>query len=456
MAAIPLETLPIFSPGQWPYLPAIERMALALGLGLFVGLEREWRRKEAGLRTFGLSALITCVGGMLGIEYSITSIILVALLVIFMNVQTLITKKSTILTTSAALLVTGYVGLLSGQGHSLTPVALAIMTAALLAWKERLADFSHVLTSSELRAAILMGILAFVIYPGLPEGKIDPSGLIDLRTAWVTVILIAAMGFANYILLKIYGPKGITITGFLGGLVNSTVTVAELATRAKQNRELMGTAFTGILLATGAMFMRNAILLGILAPAALGAALFPLLLMMLANFLAVFFQKKTAQTEAQTQPLPLDSPFSLRSTLKFGLIFIGLQGLGTAAQRGLGHYGFYIVSLLGGLISSASAVASAGVLARHGSITFQVAGVGALLASMMSALINLPLVARVLKERSFLKRLIIVLVLVSLSGLLGILLQSTVFPFNRMWNAAINSDTVGQIIRGIASPMPGS
>ncbi len=37
-------------PVHWPYHPAIERLSLALALGLFVGLERQWRRKEAGLR----------------------------------------------------------------------------------------------------------------------------------------------------------------------------------------------------------------------------------------------------------------------------------------------------------------------------------------------------------------------------------------------------------------------
>jgi uncharacterized membrane protein (DUF4010 family) len=36
------------------------------------------------------------------------------------------------------------------------------MTAAMLAWKERLADFSRVLTANELRAAILMAILASI------------------------------------------------------------------------------------------------------------------------------------------------------------------------------------------------------------------------------------------------------------------------------------------------------
>ena len=32
----------------------------------------------------------------------------------------------------------------------------------------------------------------------------------------MTVILIAALGFVNYVLWKIYGPRGIDITSFLG------------------------------------------------------------------------------------------------------------------------------------------------------------------------------------------------------------------------------------------------
>ena len=45
------------SPPTRAYLPTLMRLALALALGLFVGLERERRGKEAGLRTFGFAAL---------------------------------------------------------------------------------------------------------------------------------------------------------------------------------------------------------------------------------------------------------------------------------------------------------------------------------------------------------------------------------------------------------------
>ena len=150
-------------------------------------------------------------------------------LITFLNLQTLRNDQGTELTTSAALLVTGFAGVLCGLGHTLTPVAVAIITAALLAWKEPLAGFILGLRETELRSAILLAIFAFVIYPALPSGPIGPWGLIEPRAAWITVILIAGIGFINYTLWNIYGDRGMELTGFLGGLVNSTVTVSELA-----------------------------------------------------------------------------------------------------------------------------------------------------------------------------------------------------------------------------------
>ena len=55
----------------WVPFASLARLLLALLLGLFVDLEREWRGKEAGLRTHGLSALLgamarTCLQRLVG------------------------------------------------------------------------------------------------------------------------------------------------------------------------------------------------------------------------------------------------------------------------------------------------------------------------------------------------------------------------------------------------------
>jgi uncharacterized membrane protein (DUF4010 family) len=128
-------------------LQTLSRVTLALAVGLFVGLEREWRGKEAGLRTFGFAALLGALGGLLGAPFALMALALIGVLVAFLNWQSLRANQGAELTTSAALLVTGFTGILCGLGHRVTPAAVAVVSAGLLAWKERLAGFSHRLTA---------------------------------------------------------------------------------------------------------------------------------------------------------------------------------------------------------------------------------------------------------------------------------------------------------------------
>src|SRR5579884_102265 len=376
---------------SFPYLSTLLRLALALGLGLFVGLERERRGKEAGLRTFGFAALLGGLGGLLGDAYALLGLGLLGILVVFLNWATLREGQGLELTTSAALLVTGFTGVLAGQGHTFTPVTAAVATAALLAWKERLAGFSLGLSETEVRSAILLAILAFIIYPVLPPAPLDPWGLVEPRAAWLTVILIAALGFANYILLKLYGARGVELAGFLGGLVNSTVTVTELAARTRETGgRLAEVAYRGVLLSTAAMAIRNAVLLVILAAGVLLNSALPLALMLLSSLVLAWKAPGQGATGEAVPEVRLTSPFSLQAALKFGVIFLVLQVAGTLAQRTLGDAGFYGVSLVAGLVSSASGVAAAAALAAHGTIPSQVAGVGVVLNSLASTGIKLP------------------------------------------------------------------
>lgn len=312
-------------------------------------------------------------------------------------------------------------GVLCGKGHTLTPTAVAVLAAALLAWKEPFVGFSKVLTDEEVRSAILLAVLAFVVYPALPEGAVDPWGLVEPRAAWVTVLLIAGIGFCNYVLLKLFGARAVELTGFFGGLVNSTVTVTALAARVRAAPQLVSAAYRGIILATVAMLVRNSILLAVLSPQALRSAA-PGLVLMLAAGVGLVILRRSQPLTGGMAGVPLSSPFSLSSALKFGLLFLVLEVLGTLAQRGLGQFGFYAVCLAGGLVSSASAVASAGLLARAGTLPPTVAGTGAVIAAVASALVNLPLVARIAHERPLTRRIALALGLVVALGALGIAL----------------------------------
>jgi uncharacterized membrane protein (DUF4010 family) len=424
---------------EWPYLPSLQRVALALAIGLFIGFERQRRHKEAGLRTFAFVALIGGLGGLLGENFALLALILIGTLTILLNIAVQRATGGVELTTSAALIVTGLAGVLVGEGHMLVPAAVAVITTALLAWKEPLAGFSMGLSEPEVRSAVLLAILAIVIYPALPVGAVDRYGLIDPRPAWITVILIAGIGFINYVLWNLYGNRGIELTGFLGGLVNSTVTVGELAGRVAQSGpSVVPAVYQGILLATAAMLVRNAVLLAILAIPALISAVLPFALMLGTTVVVARFRRyKIDEKESPgAASIPLESPFSLTSALKYGAIFLALQVAGTLAQRQFGNLGVYITSVFGGLISSASAVAAVASLTTNGTIPAHVGGTSAVLASLMSVLSNWPLVIRA-RNKQLTLRLAIVLGIVFLFGFSGAFLQSyaaSLFPVMKNWH----------------------
>jgi uncharacterized membrane protein (DUF4010 family) len=412
-----------------PNMPTFLRLLLALAIGLFVGMERERRRKEAGVRTFAFAALLGAVGGMLGDSYALMALGLVGILVVLLNVEAVRTGDGAELTTSAALVLTAFTGVLAGVGQTFTPMVLGVTTAALLAWKTPLAEFTTALTESELRSAVLFAIMAFVVYPVLPEGPIGPGDLIDVRDAWVTVILISALGFLNYVLLRVYGTRGLGVTSLLGGLVNSTATVAELARRARLSPTGPERAFVyrGVLLASFAMIVRNALIVGLIAPPALVRAAVPFGFMLLVSFLFVRFAGR--MTPATEEPVSTDgtvalrSPFSLTAALQFGAILLALHVCATMAQRAIGDAGVYIVSAIGGLISSASATASAATLFSDGNLAASTAAAAATFASLTSLFVNVPLVMRLLAGTPESRRIIISIMIICACGVAGAILQ---------------------------------
>ena len=418
----------------WPYTQILMRLALGLALGLLIGLERERRGKEAGLRTFGFIGLLGTIGGALGTPYALATLALVGLLVAILNVSSLRANLGTELTTSAAMVVTCMAGILCGRGHTIAPAAVMVSATALLAWKERLADFSMGVSEGEIRSAILLAVLAIVIYPALPEGAVGPWRLIEPRAAWVAVILIAGIGFFNYVLWKMYGTRGTELSGFFGGLINSNFTVIELVERVREvGAAYVGTAYRGIVLAIGAMTVRNAALLLILAPPALVRAFSAFALMLgVSAALVALSRRRGRSADGQTPDIHLDMPFSLPQALKYGVLFMALHALGALTQREFGDTGFYFVSIVGGLLSSASTVAAAAALAAQGSIPPATAGVGSVLASFTSVVFSLSFVLRS-RNGGLIRQLSLSMLVIAAAGLVGLLAGQFAEPWVSSW-----------------------
>jgi MgtC family/Domain of unknown function (DUF4010) len=215
-------------------LDVATKLALSLGVGLFAGFEREWSRKDVGVRTFALTALLGTLSSLISVQFSLACLGAVALVIGLVNGRALLLRQNLEITTSVSLLIDFVLGVLIGLGHVFTPVASALLLTLILSLKSELSSFAGGLRPEEIRSAVLLGLIGFVIYPLLPDRFIDPWKLINPRESWITVIVIAAIGFINYVLPRIYSDRGLLYTAVLGGLVNSTATIAELATWLKE------------------------------------------------------------------------------------------------------------------------------------------------------------------------------------------------------------------------------
>lgn len=136
-----------YGPTTWLPLPVIAaRLVLATLLGAMVGLEREWRRRPAGLRTHMLVCLAACTVAILTIEITylptfaestvqmdpIRLIEAVTGGVAFLAAGLIVFARGKIhgLTTGAGLWLAGAIGLACGLG--LWPIAVMATALGLL------------------------------------------------------------------------------------------------------------------------------------------------------------------------------------------------------------------------------------------------------------------------------------------------------------------------------------
>ena len=406
---------------KFPPTEIAMKMAVSTSVGMLVGFEREWSHKDAGVRTFAITCLLGMLCGLLGQPYALVSLGGVIALTLLVSTRNTTAGRQLETTTAVVLITTVVLGIFIGQGHVFTPVAGAIIVTMLLSMKEQFRRMTGGIQPKEIRSAVLLGLLGFVIYPALPNHYIDRWNLLNPREAWVTVIVVAAIGFMNYVLLRIYSRRGLYYAAILGGLVNSTATVAELASWITlPGVDPIRAGVTISMLTTVAMFVRNLVIMAIFSLHSALRASAPLVVMMgLSAAISWLYRRKKGEEQDEAE-LDLDSPVSLGKVLKFGAIFVVIEIAGTLAQRSLGEVGFLLVSVVGGLASSASTTAAAAHLAARGQLTPEIAGMGAVLTSITSALVNLPVVQRQTRRKDLSIRLAWLSGLVALAGIMAL------------------------------------
>jgi uncharacterized membrane protein (DUF4010 family) len=199
-------------------LSVVRDFAMALLIGVLVGIEREKHKASegnlgtGGIRTFALIAQVGAVGAWLSSELQTPWILVAALALVAVTLVAAYqamtrTRPADIgITTEAAAMTVCLLGAMSVLGHPGLAAALGIVTAALLAYKQPLHGMVGRIEREELYAGLRLLIASFVVLPLLPRRTVDLGALNLLALAARRSDLGASL--AGYVATTVAGPAG--------------------------------------------------------------------------------------------------------------------------------------------------------------------------------------------------------------------------------------------------------
>lgn len=359
-------------------------LAVALGCGLLIGLERERRkgrgpdREVAGLRSFAVAALAGALAALLASDWLIAGGLLgLALLVASTRWQS--RPRDPGLTTELALLATYLVGAMAISQPLWAAIAALVLTA-LLALRARLHHFAHrVLREEELHDGLLLAALALLVLPLLPATPLDWLGGISPRQLGGLVLLLLGLQALGHIALRLLGSRaGLLASGLFAGLVSSTATVASFGGQARAQPQALRGLAAAALMSTAATWLQTLLMLGPIAPALLRDWL-PVAAAGMATALVCAWLLAPRDAAAATGPAR--RPLRPREALILALLLSGVSAAVSFAQQRLGELGVLGGALLAGLADAHAALPSLGALAADARI-----GPGLLASALLLAL----------------------------------------------------------------------
>ncbi len=360
---------------------SVSTLAVALGVGLLIGIERERRkgdgptRAAAGVRTFALTAVLGALAAIVGNDVLLA--IAGAGVVIFAAVSYWYSSEHDPgLTTEVALLATFVVGVLSAA-QPLLAGASGVLIAVLLLMRAHLHGFAqHTLSEQELRDAILLAAAAMIILPLLPNRFIDPWGAVNPHVVWRLTVVVMLVNAAGYVAQRALGAKyGLPLSGLLAGFVSSTAVHAAMGRRAKEDESARPGAVAAAALSNVATFAQLAIVLSLvnattlreLAPAIIAASV-------VAVIFGLFYMRAALRQSAAAERLT-GRAFSLLTALLFALSFVALSFVAVLMRKLLGAEGVVLGAAAGGFLDAHSSSAAVANLVGQGALEAPAAAV---------------------------------------------------------------------------------
>lgn len=337
------------------------RLALALGIGLLVGIERGWHTRDAssglrvaGVRTYALTGLL---GGVCGLLSHLVGPVLLGFtflgftaLVLFAY-RTMAKKDSDFgMTSEVAALLVFVLGALAVLGDMAIAGSAGVALVALLNLKQQLHTWIQNINRLELDGAILLLVISIVVLPVLPDQGFGPGGVLNPFKMWLMVVFIAALSFLGFIAIRKLGAAlGTLATSLFGGLASSTAVTLSFARIGRKSPKMAPILTAGIGMASAVMYLRVLVVAGTFNVALFPALVWPLGLMSGVSVLGaviLHLRHRTIDTD-ETPELP--NPSELGPAIQFGLLLGAVALFTYYAKLWIGDAGIYAVAATAGL-----------------------------------------------------------------------------------------------------------
>jgi uncharacterized membrane protein (DUF4010 family) len=331
---------------------------VSIGLGLIIGLEREFRlvsQKDrfAGIRTF---PLVTILGSIVGLLSQTTSpwLTVIALfgMILFAGIAYFVRSSSghTGITTEVTIVIAFVLGVMCSAGLLKEALAAAVVTTTFLSLKDVFHSFVSRITQEELFAFIKFAIISMLMLPFLPDQGYGPGEILNPWDIGVVIVTISILSFASYILMKFAGAqKGIIIASLLGGLISSTAVTWVFSGKSKNDETRDSHYAVGIILASSIMPLRVSVVALIFVNSLFQQLVIPCALMSAAGlfYSYVLFRKKSASSHVQA--LDLDNPINLANAAYSTILYIGVLLLVYYSKIFFGQNGLLITGFVSGI-----------------------------------------------------------------------------------------------------------
>jgi uncharacterized membrane protein (DUF4010 family) len=351
-----------------------QSIAISLGLGLLVGLQREWKETDtAGIRTFPLITLLgtlttTVTGGEAG-WFSAAGLIALAIALVIANFSKWNTGQlQPGITTEVAAYLMFTVGAAAGAGLQGPAIVIGGITAVLLHWKKQLHGWVHRVGEKDLRGLINFVLVALVILPVLPNEAFGPYEVLNPFKVWRMVVLIVGISLAAFVIYKVVGTgAGTVLSGILGGLISSTATTLSHAQQTRKNASFSGAAALVIVLASAMATVRVLAEIAAVSWSLLRVAILPISIVLLLLVLAavvLYWGSRRQQAEFPE----MENPARLKPAMIFGILY-ALILLGVAAAQDLyGESVLYVIASISGSVNLDAITLSSAALFNDGRI----------------------------------------------------------------------------------------